>query len=606
MAAALLIGTSAWAYEVPGDGTLAAAFAEAVDGEEILVTGPLSYTITDADDQIVLDENKHIYLNLNGNVILINNCVAAKNAGITIKQGVLEITGTGTIQNNNQGSEANYTSDLIRVHGGDASVQINAQIAEPYSQLIVNSGVTLINQFYKNKVVNNVETDERNLDVKCNTVSITEKSGSNPALANGARVDVYGHLNASTYGIKVNGSIKRPASADYSPFVYIHSGAEVRANDNLSNAVAAYSSGYGRWIIEGLCQGSTGLYAKGGKVEINGGTIKSENTTNTTPTGKSSGVSAGGSAIVVESNTAYPGDIAVTITAGSTVHAESGYAIEENLTTTEDKIEMISIQGGSIEGGDAGAVIIKDATKDEVTVVGGTIDGNVQAGTTVYTTATAMEAFLPGGDNSDDAYVVTATKQQDNTYVYTVVPDKSKAVTINAYGWSTFSAPYDRKVPSGLTAYLATYTENAETIELVPLNGYIPAGTGVILAGTSGSAYTLSGNVTSLDPADNLANNKLQPYTAWASHSENIYVLVGGELYKYTGTDMKEYKAYLDLGTQQSPFGAPKRIQMVIAETQDIENVEFEAVKAVKFIENGQVLIKRGEKVYNVQGQIVK
>ena len=101
--------------------------------------------------------------------------------------------------------------------------------------------------------------------------------------------------------------------------------------------------------------------------------------------------------------------------------------------------------------------------------------------------------------------------------------------------------------------------------------------------------------------------NKLFAASTWAyEENANVYVLVGNELYKYTGTTMKANKAYLKLDAPATSYGAPKRIKMVFAETQDVENVEVEAIKAVKFIENGQVLIKRGENIYNVQGQIVK
>ena len=78
-------------------------------------------------------------------------------------------------------------------------------------------------------------------------------------------------------------------------------------------------------------------------------------------------------------------------------------------------------------------------------------------------------------------------------------------------------------------------------------------------------------------------------------------------MYKYEGANMKANKAYLDLGTGS---GAPKRIRMVVTETEEtqaVENIAPEAVKAVKFVGNdGKLYIRRGEAVYTVQGQLVK
>jgi hypothetical protein len=65
---------------------------------------------------------------------------------------------------------------------------------------------------------------------------------------------------------------------------------------------------------------------------------------------------------------------------------------------------------------------------------------------------------------------------------------------------------------------------------------------------------------------------------------------------------MKENKAYLQINTT----GAPARIRLAFGQTTGVENVEAEAVKAEKFVENGQIFIRRGEAVYNLQGQIVK
>jgi hypothetical protein len=77
--------------------------------------------------------------------------------------------------------------------------------------------------------------------------------------------------------------------------------------------------------------------------------------------------------------------------------------------------------------------------------------------------------------------------------------------------------------------------------------------------------------------------------------------LKGDALYQYTGTEMPANKAYIQIAGSS----APQRIRMVINGAQGVENVEA-TVKAEKFYENGQLFIRRGEHVYDLQGQIVK
>ena len=611
MAAMLLVGTSAWAENELRVGSqyysnLQAAFDAASDGATIYLEDNLS-----TDVHATLDADKYIILDLGTYEITFNCTDAKKNVAILIKQGRLMIQ-NGTISNASNG--AKYTVDLIRLNGTTAG--IDAKVETPYSQVIVAANATL-----KNDVALTVSGQ------KANVLTIAETTGTNN-LANGARIDVYGTLEATTYGIKVNGSIVAPANTNHSPYVYIHAGANVKTNDTGTGAVAAYSSGYGRWRIEGTCQGSTGLYAKGGQVEIvDNAVVKSNNSGETaTQTGLHSGVSAGGSAIVVESNAAYPGQITVVISGNATVEGNGGYAIEETVdnAVTGTKVETISIQGGTIDGGDKGAIVVDEKTNNDghhVTVVGGTVEGTLA----IETTTKTVEEFIQGTSTTDPAeeadYLVTKNTVDPSNPIYVVEPNLSKVITLNADGYTTFSAAYVRSInaddyAAGLKAYYAEYTEvgGEQSLVLHELNEnhVIPAGLGVIFKGAANQAYSLLAAGSAIE---DYSDNALSAATAWSATDNpdtkniiegavhaNAYVLSGSMMYKYEGANMKANKAYLDLGGAP----APKRIKMVFAETQDIENVEFEAVKAVKFIENGQVLIKRGENIYNVQGQIVK
>jgi hypothetical protein len=98
----------------------------------------------------------------------------------------------------------------------------------------------------------------------------------------------------------------------------------------------------------------------------------------------------------------------------------------------------------------------------------------------------------------------------------------------------------------------------------------------------------------------------LLPSSAWTAATENAYFLVGNEFKKYTGTEaVPAGKAYL-IYTAGGANPAPRRIVMRFNTTTAVENVEAEAVQPVKFIENGEIFIRRGNEVYNLQGQLVK
>lgn len=170
-------------------------------------------------------------------------------------------------------------------------------------------------------------------------------------------------------------------------------------------------------------------------------------------------------------------------------------------------------------------------------------------------------------------------------------------VTLNGYGLATFSGDQDAEIPAGLKAYTATYVAMDEVLDLDEITtGKIKANTGVILFGTAGADYTLPYTTG----AAAVGTNHLQPATT--ASVEDVFVLSGNALYQYTGV-VPANKAYLQL-----PGGAPApaRIGLRFGTATAVESVEAEAVKAEKFVENGRIFIRRGEAVYNMQGQLVK
>ena len=185
-------------------------------------------------------------------------------------------------------------------------------------------------------------------------------------------------------------------------------------------------------------------------------------------------------------------------------------------------------------------------------------------------------------------------------------------------GWATFASPVKVAVPSGLTAYKATYSNEGgdEQLVLDAVSGAIPANEGVLLRGEANHVYTFS---PTNDAAGDYTGNALvgcpvrTDITSVAATNDifclrysDIFQITG--FYLYSGQYIAAGKAYLPLAKAE-PSSAPRRIRFVFREEQGttgIDPTNAEAVPTTKFIENGQLYIRRGDAVYTIQGVRVK
>ena len=256
-------------------------------------------------------------------------------------------------------------------------------------------------------------------------------TGTQFALAYGANVTIKGHVEGYKYGVKINGLVRKATgySENYLPCVHVTSTGEVKAQANLNKAVAMYSAGYGKFIIEGHVHAATGVYVKSGKVELKDYAVVESDFGGdyVSVVGQSSGVSAGGSAITIESNSSYSGSQDVTISGDVTVKGTSGYAIEEKITTAlESKVSSVTITGGNIEAGDKGTIVMDNRTVDNIVVVGGNIADNVQIfDGHDYTPATVDQLF----PNDGEVYISTTVKNEEGKDV--IVVTKLDGTTVN-------------------------------------------------------------------------------------------------------------------------------------------------------------------------------
>ncbi|MDY5651630.1 MAG: hypothetical protein SPF23_06320 [Paludibacteraceae bacterium] len=185
-------------------------------------------------------------------------------------------------------------------------------------------------------------------------------------------------------------------------------------------------------------------------------------------------------------------------------------------------------------------------------------------------------------------------------------------------GWATFASPVKVAVPSGLTAYKATYSNEGgdEQLVLDAVSGAIPSNEGVLLHGEADHVYAFSPtNAAAGEYSGNaLVGCPVRTDITSVAATNDIFCLRYSELYSltgffiYSGQYIAAGKAYLPL-PKAEPSSAPRRIRFVFREEQGttgFDPTNAEAVPTTKFIENGQLYIRRGNAVYTIQGVRVK
>ena len=477
MAAMLLVGANAWATTRTASNAteFENAWKAAQNNDVIQLTNDVTITKTLwLGTANMNDASKSITLDLNGWILTNDQSDLAYMFVIT--HGELNVItsqpGGKIIQNGAKNQE------LFRVTGSTYK-NVNPKTAESgyFSHLTIGEGVTvdakvknaivideIDNGTFRNKIYSGTYYTHQDHTLATAGTTVTGVKPysahvySGKGVANGVRIDVHGIIRGNKYAMKANGNLGSPSNdaaasldgfyanpaqtiaytinsgdVDYAPFIHIYSTADLRVpatNDASKKPVAVYCSGYSRWLIEGTCVGSTAVYVKSGDVDIHDATIESNYTgtyKEVEPT--KSGVTGAGSALVIESNAAYSGDIDVTVSGDSHLSATNGYAIEENVTSaTETKVDAITITGGTFEGGQVpdpenpgettqGTIMITGETiEDEtavVTITGGEVhgtgDNNVNLG------GQNLEEYL--GDAETTTHITTIDDGNGGTTV---------------------------------------------------------------------------------------------------------------------------------------------------------------------------------------------
>lgn len=340
-----------------------------VDG---IAYGDLQEAINNANGKTVklasdLNLNKQILVSNGNNVTLDlagHNISFALKTNFKVSGGTLNVIGKGTIK-----EDKPYFSP-ITVYGSTDSN------AKNYSTVVIGKDVTLIGW---------------------SGLFIDYVSGY---MASGVNVEVNGTLQSvpdvdgyDGHGIYLNGNVKNKANY---PIITVNQTAKV-----LSGGPGIYAAGYAQWNINGAyIEGeSAGIAIKSGILNMNAGTIKAYGKDDTPTEGNGNGINSSGTAIQVESNSGYAGDIEININGGSIISENSAafyeYLADKTVTTN---VKAISIIGGSF---------VSNETKDNF-IVSDIFD-------------TKFNQFITGGTYSTDPtrYVKNGYKviqTADNTF----------------------------------------------------------------------------------------------------------------------------------------------------------------------------------------------
>ena len=199
----------------------------------------------------------------------------------------------------------------------------------------------------------------------------------------------------------------------------------------------------------------------------------------------------------------------------------------------------------------------------------------------------------------------------------------TKAYTVPASGIGTFSAKAKFAVPDGLTAhYCKTYDKENGTIGVVDIDGAVPANTGVLLKGTPGETYTLTGTN---NEAATVTDNALVAVTE-ATHVAPItgdytnFMLKSGTFIRIAASDddvkMPANKAYLQIQTSDLPVDSQSETRVIrlswgggVTDVPLIDNgqliIDNYSLPAKRIV-NGNLIIEKNGQMFNTNGQLIK
>ena len=328
------------------------------------------------EDTIILTNNvtfeETFKINKTVNINLNNNNISADQKVFLIEGGSLNLTGTGSIKEN----KPYYGAIMLK---GSKN-----QNDKDYSTVSIGENVTL--EGWSGIFIDHNDNNTGygiNVNMNGTIKSVNDIDGGTGA------------------GIYVNGNIQHE---DNSPIINLTKTTKITSTGN-----GIYAAGYATYNINGAyIEGKeSGLGIKSGEFNIIDGTILGTGEDKTPTSGNNNGINASGSAIQLESNKGYKGNIKLNIKNGTFKSIKSNVIYEYTVNNTNTKVKEIDISGGNYKS---------DAKKD------------------VFRLSDSLKnthpTFITGGSYSSDPtpYLESTYKAEKDNNIYKVIQN-----TINVF-----------------------------------------------------------------------------------------------------------------------------------------------------------------------------
>lgn len=245
------------------------------------------------------------------NINLNNYNIEATEKVFSIQGGSLKLSGTGTIKE----TKPNYGAIILK--GSDDPTK------EEFSTVTVDSGVTL--EGWSGIFINHNNKTGYGIQVNMNgTINAVDDINGGPGA-----------------GIYINGNIQHK---DNPPIINLSNTSKITSTGN-----GIYAAGYAIYNINGayISGEQSGLGIKSGKFNILDGTILGTGPDKTPTSGNNNGINASGTAIQIESNQGYKGNIELNIKNGTIESKNSNVIYEYTVNNTPTKVKNINITGGT-------------------------------------------------------------------------------------------------------------------------------------------------------------------------------------------------------------------------------------------------------------------
>lgn len=268
-------------------------------------------------------------------------------------------------------------------------------------------------------------------------------NGSEPAIFLGSAsdtdsatptVNIYGRVEGETAGYLIagNGSYKGTSR------INIYDDAVVKAGKLAMFLPQPCEVNITGGTVEGYCA----IGIKSGTLNITGGQVLgvAENNELSDNNSVGSGMQYDGSAIVIDSHTGYKGDVKINISGSAFIQSRYSTGIREIGNKGMTNVKRLSISGGTVlSGSGMAAVQVREVTKKNVSITGGSFSTNVEA----YC-AEGFECTAP--TNDDPLYYVVKSAAEEKVVI-------SRSLKIG----NTLTMIYRATLPTGWTEPTITF-----------------------------------------------------------------------------------------------------------------------------------------------------